>query len=102
MAWTRTSSRPHSAADPLEERVERGRVLHVGRQHDRRADALGERDHPAAEALALVGEGELGALRGEGPGDAPGDRMVVGDAEDQRALACEQPGLPHRLTHDSG
>ena len=46
-----------------------------------RLDALAER-------VALIGEGELGAVRGERPGDAPGDRMVVGDAHDQPALAC--------------
>ena len=65
-------------------------------------EALGQRDHPPLEAVALIGEGELGAVRGEGARDAPGDRMVVGDAEDQRPSACEESGLPHHLTHDTG
>ena len=59
------------AGNALEERVERGRVLDVGRQDQAGADALGERDDAAPEALALVGEGELGALRGEGAGRCP-------------------------------
>ena len=67
-----------------------------------RAEALGQRDHPPPEALALVGEGELRAVRREGPGDAPGDRMVVGDPEDQRPLAREQARLRHRLTRHAG
>ena len=55
-----------------------------------RADRFGERLDPPAERLALVGEGELRAVRGERPGDAPGDRMVVGDPHHQAALALHQ------------
>ena len=43
-----------------------------------------------AERLALIGEGELGAVRGQRLGDAPGDRVVVGDPHDQAALALHQ------------
>ena len=35
-------------------------------------------------------EADLGALGVERLGDPPGDRMVVGDAEDERRLAVEQ------------
>ena len=61
----------------------------------RRAEAFGEGHDAAAEAFALVGEGELGALGREGLRDAPGDGMVVGDAEDQRPLAGEEARLCH-------
>ena len=40
-----------------------------------------------AEGFALIGEGQFGALRAQRRGDAPGDRMVIGHAHDQAALA---------------
>jgi hypothetical protein len=48
--------------------------------------------HALAQRLALVGEGEFGAVRGERAGDAPGDGMVVGHAHDQAATALHQSG----------
>ena len=53
----------------------------------------GERAHPLAERLALIGEGEFGALGRQRLGDAPGDRMIVGDAHDEAALAAHQSRL---------
>ena len=65
-------------------------VGHVAVDDDLRADRLGERDGAPAEGVALVGEGELGALAGQHAGDAPGDRALVGDAHDEAALARHQ------------
>ena len=45
---------------------------------------------PALQRLALEGEGQLGALRGAGRGDAPGQRTLVRDAHDQATLALHQ------------
>ena len=56
----------------------------------REPETFGERAHALAQRLALIGEGELGALGGERLGDAPGDRMVVGDAHHEAALAAHQ------------
>ena len=56
----------------------------------RRAERLRQRLDAPAERLALIGEGERRAVRGERPGDAPGDRVVVGDPHDQPALALHQ------------
>ena len=56
------------------------------------AELGGERPHPLLERLALVGEGQLGALVGQCPGDSPGQRPVVGEAHDQPALALHQSG----------
>ena len=42
------------------------------------------------QGVALVGEGELGAVGGRRLRDAPGDRAVVGDTEHQAALAGQQ------------
>ena len=55
-----------------------------------RADRLRQRLDPPAERLALIGEGERGAVSGERPRNAPGDRVVVGDPHDQPALALHQ------------
>src|SRR3712207_929238 len=50
-----------------------------------RSDALAER-------LALVGEGELGAVLAQNLGDAPGDRVVVRHSHDEAAPALHQAG----------
>jgi hypothetical protein len=60
-----------------------------GRQ---RLDALPER-------LALVGQRDLGALVGEGLGNAPGNGTVVGDTHDEAALAGHQATLSPSLGH---
>ena len=52
---------------------------------DQRHQALGLR-------VALIGEGDLGAVRRQRARDAPGDGMVVGDAHHQAALAL--PSVP--------
>ena len=49
------------------------------------------------QRIALIGEGELGALRPAGLGDAPGDRAVVGDPHDQAALAAHETGRVHHV-----
>ena len=56
------------------------------------ADLLGERPNPLLQGVALIGEGEVGALRMAGLGDAPGDRPVVGNPHDQAALSAHQTG----------
>ena len=70
--------------------IDRGDVLDVAGQHASRAEALGERRDPFAERFALIGESEFGALAGQRFGDAPGDRMIVGDAHHEAALAAHQ------------
>ena len=98
MAWTTKSSLPQALAERLEDRVDRGAVLDVARQHQRCADLVGQRLDAPAERFALIGEGELGAVLGEFLRDAPGDRMIVGDAHDKAALALHQSvhaAIPH-------
>jgi hypothetical protein len=55
-----------------------------------RAEALGERDHPPPEALALVGEGELGAVRGSTRAMPQAIEWSLATPEDQAALARHQ------------
>ena len=51
---------------------------------------LGERLDPLLQRVALPGERDLRPRRVAGPGDAPGNRAVVGDAENDPALALHQ------------
>ena len=68
----------------------RGAVLDVARHQDLGADLFGQRLDAAAEGLALVGEGEFGAVFGELLRDAPGNGVVIRDAHDEPALALHQ------------
>jgi hypothetical protein len=45
---------------------------------------------PLLQRVALPGECDLRARRAAGFGDAPGDRAVVGDTENDPALALHQ------------
>ena len=45
-----------------------------------------------AERVALIGEGQFRAVRRQRLGDTPSDRVVIGDAHDQAALALHQLG----------
>ena len=56
---------------------------------------LGERLDPLLERVALVGEGEFGAVRARRLGDAPGDRAVVREPHDQAALSAQETGVRH-------
>ena len=63
MAWTTKSSVPQCSRQLLEHRVDRGGVGHVAfADHELRAELRGERLDPLLQRLALIGEGDLGAL----------------------------------------
>ena len=65
-------------------------VLDVaGHQHGR-ADGFGERLDALQQRIALISEGQLGAVGAQHLGDAPGDRVVVGDPHDQAAFSVHQ------------
>ena len=99
-ACTRKSIVPHLLLDRVENRVDRGDVLDVAGHDQSRADRFGERLHALGQRVALIGEGELGAVRGQRLGDAPGDGVVVGDPHHQPAFSLHQsrhwPLLCHR------
>ena len=50
-----------------EDRIDRGDILDVAGQDERGAEALRERLDAFAERLALIGEGEFGALLWQAP-----------------------------------
>ena len=76
--------------DAVEDRFELAVRHHVHRQEDRRLDLARERLDVRLGLVVEVGDRELGAEGAEGAGAAPGDRLVVGDADDQALLAVEQ------------
>ena len=76
--------------DPVEHRLELALGHHVHRHEDRRLDLARQRLDVRLRLVVEVGDRELGAERAEGAGAAPGDRAVVGDADDQAPAALEQ------------
>ena len=90
MAWTRKSSLPHCFSTSAKTASRLAGVGHVAMAGDMRAEFGGQRLDALLEGVALIGQRDLGALVGAGLGDAPGDRPIVGDAEDQAALAGHQ------------
>ena len=84
----------------LEDMVDLRVVLDVAGLHERGADGLGERPDPSLDERLDGAEADGGSLRVERLGDAPGDGVVVGDPEDERLLALEQPHPSASLTDD--
>src|SRR5262249_46799327 len=62
------------------------------------ANLLRQRFDPFLQRLALISESELGALPVASLCDTPGERAVVGDTQDQAALAAQETrGFRHDL-----
>jgi hypothetical protein len=72
-----------------EDAVEIGVGAHVARRHQLRPHRGRQLAHVRLDPLALEGERELGPLVREPLRDRPGDRALVRDAQDERALARE-------------
>ena len=92
MAWTRKSIVPHcffSSANTASTEA-MSSTSHGSTILPPIDSASGLTRRPSASPW--IGEGELGAVRGERLGDAPGDRVIVGDAHHQAALAFHQFG----------
>ena len=62
IAWTTKSSEPQADFDRREGCVERRLVGHVAMTDDQPADLLGERLDAFLQGVALIGEGEFGAV----------------------------------------
>ena len=73
-----------------ESRVHRGFVGDVAWLDNLGAHGVRQRPEPALDRLALIGEGQLGALGGHRLGDAPGQGAAVGDPHYQAASAFHQ------------
>ena len=68
----------------------RRRLGDVAIADDDAADLLGQRLDAFLQRVALIGEGEFGAVRAAGFGDAPGERAMVRNPHDQAALAAHE------------
>jgi hypothetical protein len=62
----------------------------VARQHDVRAEGVGRLVDAILQPLVLISEGELSAFAMHCVGNAPGDRALAGDADDQGTLAVQE------------
>ena len=89
-AWTRMSSESCVSPQRAKTRVDLLVGLDVARLDEGRPDGLGQGPHALLDQALDRREADLGALGVERLGDPPGDRVVVGDAEDERRLALEQ------------
>ena len=90
MAWTTKSSESQRLSSVAKAAsTEAMSSTSQGRTRSEPRDC-GQRRHPLAERLALIGEGEFRPVLGQRLGDAPGDRVIVGDAHDEAALPLHQ------------
>ena len=90
---TRMSSRPHRWPIAANTRLQLAWVLDVERQEDRRLQRFRQRLHIPARLVVQVGDGQLGAQRVEGLRAPIGDRVLVGDADDERLASRRGSGL---------
>ena len=91
--WTTKSSSPQFSAMRSNTASSWPSAHHVQRHEDRRLDLARERLDVGLGLVVEIGDRELGAEGAEGAGAAPGDRLVVGDADDQ-AAACLRAAWP--------
>ena len=73
-----------------EQRIERLATGDITLDHLGRAKRGDQRLDPLPEGLALIRERQFSPLIGAGPGNAPGNRLVVGKAHDQPAFARQK------------
>ena len=85
-------------ADLLEDGFELASLPHVAGREDRGPEFLGERLDVRPGLLVEVGDREVGPELAEDPGAAVGNRMLVGDADDEGTLALQNL----RLDRDFG
>ena len=74
----------------IEHRIDGRDILDIAGHHQRGADAFGERPDALAERLTLIGEGQFGPMLRQHLRDAPGNRILVGDAHDEAAFSLHE------------
>src|SRR5262249_27488240 len=75
--------------DPLEHGLHLAGLVDVERHEDLRLELLGERRDELLGLLVEIGDRDVGAERPQPPGAAPGDRLIVGDADHEGLAALE-------------
>ena len=76
--------------DALKNRLQLTRSAHIERHHDRRFELARQRLDIFLCLVIEIGDREFRPERPKGLGAAPGDRLIIGDADDQTPLAFEQ------------
>ena len=76
--------------DLLKNGLQRPLGLQIERHEDRSFKFLGKRLDEFFRLVIPISHGQVGAEGAKGLGAAIGDRLIVGDAGDQRFLALEQ------------
>jgi len=76
--------------DPLENGLHLAGLAHVQRHEDRCFELLRQRRDEFLRLLVEIGHRHVGAERPQPLGAAPGDRILVGDADHQRLAAFER------------
>ena len=89
-AWMRMSRLPVGLPPAGEDALDVLVALHVAGLHEGGPELLGQRTDPLLDEHLHRREADRGTLAVERLGDAPGDGVVVGQAEDQGALALQQ------------
>ena len=99
MEWTTKSSLPQSLRDALENRLHLARRVDIERHDNRRFKFAGKRLNIFLGFVVEIGHREFGAECAEGLGAAPGDRIFVGNADDEAFLAFEKLGFHSGYHH---
>jgi hypothetical protein len=76
--------------DLVEHAIDGGKIGHVAGRDDGRLDRFGQRNGTPPEGVALIGEGELRAMLGRGPRNAPGNGPIVRHSHHEAAFARQQ------------
>ena len=71
----------------------------IERHEDRRFELFRQRLDKALRLLVQIGHRDLGTECAEGAGATPGDRLIVGDADDQPPLAFQKRRLRDGNAH---
>ncbi len=79
--------------------IDRRDVFDIARHQEIRTRRFRQRLDALEQRIALIGESEFSAVVRQRLGDTPRNRMIVGDAHDEPALALHQFG--HSLTSAS-
>jgi hypothetical protein len=90
--------------DLLEHRLELAVNLDVKGHEDRRLERARQRFDVRLRLVVQIGDGELGAKRAESARAAPGDRVLIRDANHQALLALQAPkvGVERHGSDDLG
>ena len=93
---------PPFLPDPFEHLLRLAFDHDIHRHEDRRLQCLCQRLDVLFGALVKIGHGEFSPERTKGLGAPPGDRLVVGDADDQALFALQRDlGIREYRNHDT-